>query len=225
MRNTSIEDLPARIQRQIELDTERDKIYEDNRISVTDCLGCLRKAWYRRKQPKPLTMQQRWWFYRGNVFDGLWTPLFPRNQVALTHRIRDPKYPPIVISGRLDFIDDDGAVADLKTTDNLYWISKEGAKEDNRKQVMFYCWCQAKTHGRLYYISLKDALKVEVDFTEDEALALVEEMEASAKELYTALVLNEPPKRDAKHTASYWECGVSKDGVSYCEYREDCKLQ
>lgn len=215
----SIEDLPAPIKQFIVRETERDKIFEDNRLGVTELIGCLRKAWYRRKMPLPLSIQQRWWFYRGNLLDGVWTPLFERNQVRITHRIRDY---PVVISGRIDFIDEDGAVADLKTIDNLYWIKKEGAKADHIKQVLFYAWCEARDKARLYYVSMNDAVPMEVAVSEENKLEVVNELESNAKILYNALVNNIVPERDDKHTQDYWECGVSKDGVCYCEYREQC---
>jgi hypothetical protein len=216
----SLDDLPEVIKQEIKNQTEKDRVSEDNRLYVTELIGCLRKAWFKRKFPKPLALKSRWYFYRGNVWDNLWTPLFEKNQVSVTHRLRSV---PVVISGRIDFIDADGAIADLKTTDNLYWINKEGAKEDNKKQVMFYAWCMAKDKARLYYVSLKDAIKVEVEFTEDDLKELVEEMELNATILYNALIDDCPPERDARHIDSYWECKPSKEGEMYCDYAEECK--
>jgi hypothetical protein len=171
----SLEDLPAIIKEHIIAETERDRVHVDGRLDLTECIGCLRKAWYRRKQPLPLSLDTRWWFYRGNLLDNAWTPLFKRNQVRLTLPLKDMES--IVISGRFDFEDDDGAIADLKSIDNLYWINLKGAREDNIKQVMFYCFCDAKTKGRLYYVSFKDATKIDVNFTREELLAVVAEIE------------------------------------------------
>jgi hypothetical protein len=215
----SVEDLPERIKRQIVVDTERDRPREDNRLALTECIGCLRKAWYRRKHPKDLTMQQRWWFYRGNLFDNAWSPLFERNQIRMTYPLKEP---PVVIVGRLDFIDDDNAIADWKTVDKLSNIEYYGAKEDNVKQVLFYAWCEKKTKARLYYIGMKDILKIEVEVTKENTDALLKEIEDNAKILYTALTNNVLPERDKKHTDNYWECGLSDEGVAYCEYREEC---
>jgi len=211
--------LPNVIKRHIETETERERALEDNRLSVTECLGCLRKAWYRRKQPLPLSLTTRWWFYRGNLLDGLWTPLFGRNQVRLTLPLKEEE--PIVITGRFDFEDEDGAIADLKTVDNLYWIQKEGAREENIKQVKFYCFCDAKTKGRLYYVSLKDAIRIDLEFDRDDLLATVSEIEERAKILYRALKNNVPP--DPLPEGESWECGLTADGIPYCEYNAVCR--
>jgi hypothetical protein len=217
-----LDDLPPAIKRQIIVSTDRTKVRDNNHLDLTECIGCLRKAWFKRKFPLSPSLRQRWYFYRGNVFDDLWTPLFERNQVRVTHRIRNSKYP-VVIAGRLDFLDEEKFVADLKTTDKIENIRKYGAKEDNVKQLMFYCWYEATTKGRLYYISFKDAEMFEFDFKAKELEELVDEIEERAMVLYDSLLTSAPPPKDEKHTDSYWECNLSRDGEEYCEYRNKCK--
>jgi len=216
----SLDDLPDVIKQEIINQTERNRVRVDNRLDVTEVIGCIRKAWFKRKIPKPLSLKSRWYLYRGNLFDNAWTPLFEKNQMTITHRLQ---HIPVVISGRLDFIDGDGAVADLKSTDKLYWIIQKGGKEDNIKQVRFYAWHIPTDKARLYYVSLKDVEKVEVEFTEDEQLELVKEMELKAELLYNALKDNCPPARDERHTDNYWECKPSKEGEVYCEFIEECQ--
>lgn len=71
-------------------------------------------------------MEQRWYLYRGSIFDQLWCGLFPRNQIRVTYRV--PDGPTIV--GRIDFVnkeDDDLVLYELKTISNRYAI-KDGTQ-------------------------------------------------------------------------------------------------
>ena len=70
-----IEKLPERIKQHI-LDTVRQEFTPpDDRIWVTEILYCLRKAWFRRKMPKPIDLHSAWHLYRGIVFHNIWEGL------------------------------------------------------------------------------------------------------------------------------------------------------
>lgn len=215
----TIEDLPEPVKEMIKKQTERTREDKTGVFYVTELLGCTRKAFYRRTFGEEIDLQQAWWFYRGNLLDDAWTPLFKRSQVRCTHRLKGA---PIVIVGRFDFEDTDGAIADLKTTSDLYYVKKDGAKEEHRKQVAFYCYHEIKNKGRLYYVSFQDAYRVDLDFSEEELTEIVEELERKAVILWEALLdsggegknLN-PPKREDKYTKKFWEC-------RYCSFKERC---
>lgn len=217
----AIRDLPKRIQEHIMEKTARsDKEQAINRMGVTELLGCQRKAYFRRTDPLPIGVEQSFIFFRGQVFDEAFTTLFPRNQVRVTHRIRDT---PIVISGRFDFVDEDGAVADWKTIDGTYWIESKGAKEENVIQVLFYCYCEGVNKGRLYYMSLGNVIKIDIDANEKAQREVIEILEERAKNLYDSLVYATVPDIDSDHSKDFWECKYTKgQNEVRCEYYDRC---
>ena len=152
-----ISDLPAAIRRHI-LEKVNDH-YEtrDNRLYITDLVGCLRRAYYKRRAPRPIALESAWNIYRGKVFDELWTPRIPRNQQPCGQRLIKR---PTVIAGRVDFFDDDGAVADLKTIRTLRWLDRP--KPEHVAQVKLYAWMTAAPAARLYYIDFGDARRFDV---------------------------------------------------------------
>lgn len=214
----SIEDYPEPIRAYVANKMSRD--WGDpgvNRVSLSELLGCQRKAYYGRRDPLPVAMKGQFSMFHGIVFDDLYIRLFPRNQVRVTHRLSDRD---LTISGRLDFIDTDGAVADWKTTDNLYFIEQYGAKDDHIKQVQFYCYCEAVTKGRLYYQSLGKLVKIEVDASPMAQISNLRDLEDKARALQDALVCNLTPPVLDKPT---WECCYGKgEDKTYCQYYERC---
>ena len=199
-----LEDLPEKIKDEI----QNRSMYEqrENQINTTELIYCIRKAYYRRKFPKPPSLKSAWWMWRGNVFDRVFTPLFERHQERVTHRVRGT---PIIISGRIDFIEDD-TVYELKTTNNLKYIQKDGPHKDHLKQVKFYTWCNAYQKAKIIYMDLNDVLVFDVDLSDlDE---VIDEFEDVARKLYNAILLDEPPEKNAQK----WEC-------NYCTYKDMCK--
>lgn len=206
-----IESLPEPIRKRVMSVVDRDKEYEDNRISVTELTRCLRKSYFIRKLGEEIGLQQAWYFYRGILFDEDLTSRFPKNQIRITHRIRNT---PILISGRLDFIYE-GAVWDLKTTDGLYFVDRDGAKTEHIEQVKFYAVNEALNKAALCYISLGGASIFEFDISPEEAEEITETFEKRAKDLYTSLTNNSPPERDEGRTKAHWECKL-------CQYADKC---
>lgn len=222
----SFEDMPQRIKDHLLKCANRDmgRTYEDNRLSVTELVGCLRKAYFKRKDPRPVGLDMAFYLRRGILFDEDFTSLFPRNQVRVTHRINDT---PIVIAGKFDFINDENeivdVVADLKTMDNLYWIEKRGPKDSNMKQVIFYCYCEGKDAAELHYVSMGNWIRCHVDAGSVAQKDVMDELEQNAKLLYGALVSGTPPEIDGDHNEDYWECQYEKNGRKIkCEYYEVC---
>jgi len=147
-------------------------------------------------------LDKKWYLYRGLIFDELWTGLFPRNQVRITHRI--PEGPTIV--GRIDFIHD-GVLYELKTISNGYAI-KDGPKEQHVKQALFYAWVENVERVRLIYVHLGGVKIYEIDTSR--AYEVVKELEERARKLWSAIKTMQPPEREES-----WEC-------KYCEFREIC---
>jgi hypothetical protein len=219
----TLEDLPETIKKHLVKKLLRDKQYDDNRFGVTELSGCTRKLWFKRRSPEPITLGQAYIFNRGMLWDDEYTALFARNQVRVTHRIPNTD---IVISGRIDFVDDDGAIADMKTIENLHYVRRDGAKDDNVRQVLFYCWCEGVDKARLYYCSMGDVEKIDVDASYEEQvtnLAALEELAVEAREI---LRREEPPAVDSEHgpgKGRAWECSYNKgDQTIKCEYYERC---
>jgi len=208
--------MPKTIMKYIRNENGKDRIRELNKLSATELNGCLRKAWFERIDPAPRPFKTLFAFWRGNLMDRELTALFPRNQVRVTYRVRGT---PIVIAGRIDFIDEDGAVADLKTTDGMFFIKRDGAKDSNVKQVLFYAFCEATTKARLYYLSMGEWHKVEVDASEEKINENLKLFEQNAKILYDALVKGAAPEFQDTYCKDYWEC---KGKEWKCEYYDRC---
>ena len=213
-----VKDFPPRVQKYINQRMIREwGPSDDSRLSVTELLGCLRKSYLNRKHPLPADFKGNVAMFHGIVFDELYTHLYPRNQIRVTHRL---PHDDIVISGRLDFIDDDGAVADWKTVEQMYYIEKDGAREEHISQVMFYCWCEAIPKGRLYYQTLRNCLRIDVNPTPEQLQLNLECLEALAKTFHEALKTNTIPSVKVKKD---WECTYGKgEDVTYCQYYDQC---
>lgn len=204
--STKFEDLPEEIQARIIERTGHEDHYNDREIYVTELVYCLAKAYYRRKtteQPEK-GLRQRWALYRGILFDEEWTSLFPRNQVRVTHRI--PGGPTIV--GKIDFMDEEGGIWELKTVANDYAI-RDGPKPQHVAQALFYAWVQNAPTAHLLYLHLGGVHRFDLDVRRAEEI--VKELEAKAVKLHIALLENTPP--DPENAA--WEC-------KYCEFKDIC---
>ena len=200
--------LPTEIRQHIEDTIQKELEYRDGAIHVTELLYCLRRAYFRRiGVTAEQTDKSKWHFYRGLIFDKLWTGLFPRNQIRVTHRVPDG---PAII-GRFDFIikeNGEDIICDLKTIANR-WALKDGVKEDHVKQVKFYAWCENVQKARLIYVSFEGVKVYDIDCSD--ADQVVKELEEKAKLLYNYLTNKKlPPKTDRN-----WEC-------QNCEFRYLC---
>jgi len=182
--------------------------YRDESVHVTELVSCLRKAYFRRKLKHlpERTAGDLWYFYRGLIFDELWTGLFPRNQVRVTHRI----FGGPTIVGRIDFIayEPDPIIYELKTISSLRGLDEP--HESHVKQVKFYAWCENIPQARIIYVSLEGVKVFDIDCSDSDKV--VEEMQMKAMVLYECLKSGEiPPK-----TNSTWEC-------KNCMFKEMCE--
>lgn len=203
----TLEALPQPIKDQILRSANFDDyIGKPNTYSVTELLYCVRKSYYKRTQPRPMTLEQAFNLYRGKVFDNLWTPLFKHNQVRSTYRCRNI---PITISGKYDFIDENGVLVDLKTAKSLYFINEPGP--EYVKQVRFYAWLNSIQKAKILYIDFGDCKVFDVEV--GDCQELLDELETQATKLYNALKDNKPPERSL--LMPNWLCKC-------CDYKQEC---
>jgi len=203
----TLEELPQPIKDQILRNANFDDyVSKPNTYSVTELLYCVRKSYYKRTNPKPVTLTQAFSLYRGKVFDDLWTPLFRHNQVRATYRCKNI---PITISGKYDFIDENGVLVDLKTSKSLYFVNEPG--QEYVKQVRFYAWLNSIEKARILYIDFGDAKAFDVEV--GDCTSLIEELEDKASKLYFALQTKIPPERSI--STPEWLCKT-------CDYKEEC---
>lgn len=202
-----LEDLPPTIKNHIlksaNFDDHQNK---PNTFSVTELLYCIRKSYLKRISPKPATLEQAYNLYRGKVFDQLWTPLFRHNQVRATYRCKNI---PITISGKYDFLDEDGCLVDLKTAKSLFYINEPG--HEYVQQVRFYAWLNSIDKAKIVYVDFGDAKVFPVEV--GDCQQLLDELESKAAQLYYALKFNRAPAKNPLTQA--WLC-------SKCDYKTEC---
>lgn len=202
-----LSDLPDPIKKYILQTANFDNyVSQKNSYSLTELLYCIRKSYYKRTQPKPTTLESAFNLYRGKVFDNEWSPLFKRNQIRCTHRVKNY---PISISGKYDFLTEDNIVTDLKTAKSLYFIN--GVSEEYKKQVRFYAYCNALEKAQIVYIDFGDAKVFPVEV--GDCTQLIEELESKAVLLWSALQKGKPPEKNC--FTPDWLC-------KKCDYKEEC---
>lgn len=201
-----LDDLPQPIKDEI-LHRVNDGDYQNkpNTYSITELLYCIRKSYYRRIKPKHSSLNAAFNMYRGQVFDQLWCRLFIHNQVRCTYRCHSI---PITISGKYDFLTDDGILTDLKTVKTLFYI--KAPSPEYVIQIRFYAWLNSIEKAQILYIDFGDCKAFPVAV--GDCTQLLEEVESKAKTLYDALQNNKAPTKDL--STPTWQC----EG---CEYNTD----
>lgn len=123
-----------------------------------------------------------------------------------THRVKNY---PISITGKYDFLTDDGTVIDLKTTKSLYFVKEPS--EEYKKQVRFYAFCNAFEKAAILYIDFGDCKYFTVDV--GDCTSLIEELEGKAIMLWSALYNGHAPQKNPETPT--WLC-------QKCQYSEEC---
>ena len=201
-----IEKLPERIKQHI-LDTVRREFTPpDDRIWVTEILYCLRKAWFRRKMPKPIDLHSAWHLYRGIVFHDIWEGLYDDEDKKIEIPIWDTG---AVLVAKYDFIEGD-TIYDLKWVADAYekFLAERGASEAHKKQVQIYLYAKKMKKGALIYLMSKGIKIFEFELEDDFD---INEFLKRALILWDALRENNPPPK----TPGEYEC-------RYCEYKDEC---
>jgi hypothetical protein len=116
---------------------------------------------------------------------------------------------PITISGKYDFLTQDGVLTDLKTTKSLYFIN--GPSPEYIAQVRFYAYLNSIERAQILYVDLGDAKVFPVEVGNCEQL--LTELEVKAAQLYYALQFHAAPEKS--DAVPIWLC-------EKCEYSEEC---
>lgn len=136
------------------------RVYLPQVYHVTELTGCLRRAFFRRMfKSMEISSSSAWWFYRGNLFDFEWTPLFERNQGTGVVQKEE-----ISIVGTYDFVyqneklgDDEAVLHDLKSTQSLYYLRQEDFPHKSHvEQVQAYLGIFKYNKGRIIYYDFSD---------------------------------------------------------------------
>lgn len=211
-----LEDLPQPIKDHIFAQCNQDD-YEpmQNCYSITEVLYCLRKCRLKRTNPhKPITdLKTANNFYRGNTHDRNFTSLFKRNQIRCTYRCRNV---PRTVSGKFDFIDENGILTDLKSPASLYYVKQYGISSSYTKQIIFYCYNNSIPQGQYLGYDGGDALKIPIDVSEEKCREVINEVEGRVAILFASEQTGKLPTK-AQSTPEKWECP--------CEYSEYCESE
>jgi hypothetical protein len=210
----TLEDLPQPIKDLI-LNASKMDDYEPlpNSYSITEIICCLRKIHFRRTLPKKqIDLKSANNFFRGNLWDRTFTSQFKRNQVRSTYRCTSV---PISISGKFDFIDENGILTDLKCPASLFFVKREGkVSPQYEKQILFYCYTNAIPQGQIMYWDGAECLKIPVEVTEENCYDLIREIENKATILYEAKQTGKAPTREQSKPEE-WECKC-------CDFQMEC---
>lgn len=205
-----LQSLPEPIRRHI-LQGMHENICIRHVYHVTELIYCLAKTYHNRSAgPCEPRLEQAWPIYRGNVFDDLWTQLFPQNQVSVL--IEDGG---LYVVGKADFVHE-GIVYDLKTTASLYYIREYAEpKQEHVEQVQTYHELLRRqghrVNGcRLIYLDFGNH-PLQFDVKPDPTV--IGRLLDRAHRLDQALTQGNP--KGLQNPAD-WECG-------YCEHSSHCK--
>ena len=200
-------DLPREMQQHIwGVATNGIHVSSPNTYSLTDLLYCVRKAWFKRKIRKPLSLESAYNIFRGKIYDEQFSSCFLDNQKRVTYRCeRIPR----TITGKYDFITTDNPpiLTDLKTTKNLYFTNQ--ASLEYQKQVRFYAHQASVTRAQIIYMDFGDAKVFPVEVGDERPL--LKELEDQALTLYRTEKTENPPAKQPS-----WLCEL-------CEYKIECE--
>jgi hypothetical protein len=216
----AIDDLPNPIKEALLNEANGIDNYEamPNSYHITELVGCIRKAYFRKTLPKkPINLETANNFHRGKLWDKDFCSRFRHNQIRVTYRCQKV---PISISGHFDFLNQDDpqnpVITDLKAPKTLFYIERDGKPSEHyRQQVLFYCYCTAISKGAVMYWDGAKPLTFPIEVTTETCNKLIEELETKSSLLYFAIKSNKSPPRQCCNPES-WEC-------SYCEFSLECK--
>lgn len=178
---------------------------DPNRIWVTDILYCLRKAWYRHRNPKDIPLEQAWKMHHGNLIHHDFESAYG-DQEKWELPIYDTG---AVLVGKTDSADGT-LIVEYKTASdkNDYYLKKEGAKGIHVEQLQLYLHATDRDRGQVIYCMHDHPRVFDVDLEDFD----INEYLQRALLLWDGLQEGTPPPK----TDSSWEC-------DYCEYEEECQ--
>jgi len=186
---------------------------------VTDLIPCLRKEFYKRKNPgkNEFTSESAFNMYRGKTFDNMWSPLFEQNQESCLIQ-RDG----ITITGTFDFINEENnekILYDLKMPSSVHFKKQNGAGSFYKMQVQAYL-AMLHQNGKYLDVTKAKVLMIAEDFVTETVEA---DDETILKHLWKRAfaldaALNKESPKTLRGPEENWECNPK-----YCSFNEECK--
>jgi len=190
----SWESLPESVKESIKERYEKDlkeRRSSSNVIYHSELDGCIRKSYLRRKYPLVPDINAIMGLWRGNILHPAILKHFPRNEVPIKYPIAGTG---VILSGRIDAIDKDGTVTELKTVSSIYHVQKRGFPNPwDRDRVLAYAYNWGARKARLIYVDLGGAITFEIPVDESEAEEVFEKRVRLAKLLHDCLVSETTP--------------------------------
>jgi len=192
------------------------RVYLPHVYHVTELTGCLRKAFFHRVFGyTEIPLNSAWWFYRGSLFDGEWSPLFEKNQETKAVA-RDG----LIIVGTYDFVfqnkklgDTEPVVHDLKSTQSLYYLREEDIPHRSHvEQVQAYMMMFGYNKGRIIYYDFSDS-PIQFDVEKDEKI--LDKLFERAKILDDAVNRKDPSAIPFPEESYFCK-------EKYCDVRRQC---
>ncbi|MFA5365728.1 MAG: hypothetical protein WC325_11160 [Candidatus Bathyarchaeia archaeon] len=201
-----IEDLPQPILDDVLASVSFKRDYQPlaENLQIKELLYCLRQAYLRRVQPKPITsLKVALKIYSGLVWDRQFCRLFPVSQKYVRYECRSC---PACVNGKFDFLDSD-TVTELKIVNDVNCVSEVPLAYSN--QVRFYAFADGKSKAQVVYFDGRDVKKFPVDV--GDCSVLMRHIEANARILYYSLL-------DERLPAKSCFAGV----CAGCEFKGEC---
>ncbi len=204
--------------------------HSDDRIGVSELGLCIRKAWYKRRQPRRLDFEKALPIFIGKLFHEYIERGYSRTEVFVQHKVGDVR-----IIGKIDAIEGN-TVIDFKSKRDVFWIERKGPLRSDVSQVKFYAFASNIKKAKLIYYRVNPEIMpadnverfewimrrkivsevrnqnaITFDIDARDVSDVVRSYERLALILSEALKENKPPEPNAQR----WEC-------KYCEYRDIC---
>jgi len=200
------------ITRQVEQE-QREIRHSPNVVWISETDGCILKSFYRRTLPLPMDFRRAVALWRGSLLHPVLLCHLPQTEVPVSYPVLGEEG--LTLRGRIDGIDEDGRIVELKCTSSLFYMKRRNRPNKwDVKRLMTYARIRGSKQASLYYIDFSDALHFPLEVDMGEAgRTLIEKVEL-AKALSRALKNGEPPEplNVLEFEDGRFECG-------YCEYR------
>ena len=201
-----INQLPDRIKQHILGQVNRMYKRNEDRIWVTDILYCLRKAYFRFRDPKPISLEDAWRIWLGTVIHKELEGLYPGQERKWELGIYNTG---AVLVGKYDFMDNNMIYEIKAVGDNyVHYLKKSGPSEEYILQLQLYMYNKGIEDGALLYVMHDGPLMEHVSLKDFD----IHSMLRRALLLVDALRTNTPPKK----TDRTFQC-------KKCEYKDECK--
>lgn len=213
--------------------SEVESSHADDRVGVSELGGCLRKAWFKRRMPRPVDFESAFRMFVGRLFHIYIERGYEKTEVSVQHKVGKG-----VIVGKIDAIVGDTAI-DFKSKRDIRFVSERGPQERDVNQVKFYAFAANLQHAKLIYYKIDPKVqgvrstdeflqelkrgivleaiqspRISFDIEMHDVTNVVRNYVTRALILFDALEDERPPALETPPPP--WEC-------KFCEFREICK--